>query len=101
MLVYQNRLVFFDTDQNQVFIRENPPGKWLRTIYYTDIQLDCGHDANKLCTLEEYIEKYPGFAPNSTVVNGLKGTDINNMCTLFPIIDSTDVPFQNSLVYLC
>ena len=60
-------------------------------MYYTDIQLDCGHDANKLCTLAEFQEKYPGFTANNTVVSGMKGTDIFNMCTLFPMIDSTDV----------
>ena len=101
MLVYENRLVFYDTDQNQVFIRENPPGKWLRTIYYTDIQLDCGADGNKLCTLNEFIDLYPGMKANDTIVNGLKGVNINNLCTVFPIIDSTIVDFRNSLVYLC
>ncbi len=101
MLVYANRLVFFDSDQNQVFIRENPPKKWLRTVYYTDIQLDCGMDANKLCTVKEFQELYPGITPNETVTNGLKGTNVENLCTVFPLIDSTDVAFQNSLIYLC
>ena len=35
------------------------------------------------------------------VVNKLKGVDIDNMCILIPIIDSTEVKFDNSVIYLC
>lgn len=44
---------------------------------------------------------YPGITPNETVTNGLKGTNVENLCTVFPLIDSTDVAFPNSLIYLC
>jgi len=53
--------------------------------------LECGEDANKLCTLGEMMEIMPGWNPNTTVVNGMKNINIYNLCTLLPIIDSTEV----------
>jgi hypothetical protein len=42
-------MVFYETDQNPIFRRDIAPGKWLRTVYFSDIALDCGADGNKLC----------------------------------------------------
>jgi hypothetical protein len=99
MLAYSDRLIFFEANQTPIFQRELPPGKWLRTIFYNEITLDCGEDGNKICFAGELERKAPKFKIIPQVLNGIK--DADKMCLAAPVIDNTERPPETSALYIC
>lgn len=87
-----------DSDQNSIFDREAAPGGVVRTITFDNISLDCGVDGTKICMVGEMRGLNPAWKVNPSIA-AFDGHD--NKCMVFPIIDATERPFDEELMYLC
>ena len=101
MLVYDEKLIFFETDQNAYFDREKPPGKLLRTVSFGEVSLDCGKDGNKFCMVSDFMSLFPSYSINITITKRMDEGAVGKQCFVIPIVDGTDRRIGNSVVYIC
>lgn len=98
LLAFPDKFIIMNSDQTSIFNRDATPGAIQRVIRYDEVSLDCNVDGNKLCTVKEMMRVDPTFAVLPTIA-AMDGHE--DRCIVIPIIDSTDRPLNQEMVYVC
>lgn len=104
--VFQNSLAIYYAQDNSANLDTSTnliESDLARRIPFSQINLDCGFDGNKICLGYKFLEIYNKISFKSSAIDAISklGGEFNKQCLVIPLIDSTNRQLSENLIYIC